>query len=121
MNLNHLDLPASDISESREFFERYFGFKCTFEREDGLTVLLDEDGFALTISPLPPGEQLVFPTGFHLGFNVDSEDDLYETHRNVVSAGVTISRPMGKLAGAMTFHCLAPGGILVEVAYRPRS
>jgi catechol 2,3-dioxygenase-like lactoylglutathione lyase family enzyme len=121
MNLNHLDIPVSDVAQTRTFFERYFGFKEVFSREDGLTVLLDEDGFALTLSPLPEGQLMKFPVGFHIGFNVDCEDDLFEAHRKLVTAGVPIVRPVGDLAGAMTFHCHAPGPLLVEVAYRPRS
>ena len=119
MNLNHLDLPVSDLKQTRSFFERHFGFKEVYSREDGLSVLLDEDGFALTLSPLPEGEAANYPTGFHVGFNVDSEDDLFETHREILATGVPIVRPMGDLAGAMTFHCHAPGALLVEVAYRP--
>ena len=38
-----------------------------------------------------------------------------------MTSGVPIVRPLGDLAGAMTFHCQAPGPILVEVAYRPLS
>jgi catechol 2,3-dioxygenase-like lactoylglutathione lyase family enzyme len=121
MNLNHLDIPVSDIAQTRTFFERYFGFKEVFSREDGLTVLLDEDGFALTLSPLPEGQPMKYPVGFHVGFNVDCEDDLFEAHRKLVTAGVPIVRPVGDLAGAMTFHCHAPGPLLVEVACRPRS
>jgi hypothetical protein len=56
MTLNHIDLPVSDIVGAKTFFETYFGFGCVFEREDGLTVLLDESELALTLSPLPPGE-----------------------------------------------------------------
>ena len=121
MNLNHLDLPAADIELLAEFFAKHFSFKEVFHRDDGLTVLLDEDGFALTLSALAQGEPMKYPTGFHVGFNVDSEDDLFETHRALISAGVPIVRPMGDLAGAMTFHCKAPGDLLVEVAYRPRN
>jgi catechol 2,3-dioxygenase-like lactoylglutathione lyase family enzyme len=121
MNLNHLDLPVSDIAQTRAFFERHFGFKEVYSREDGLTVLLDEDGFALTLSPLPEGKPVSYPDGFHVGFNVDCEDDLFEVHRTLVTAGVSIVRPLGDLAGTMTFHCHAPGSLLVEVAHRPRS
>ena len=120
MNLNHLDLPITDIAQTCTFFERHFGFKEVYSREDGLTVLLDEDGFALTLSPLPEGESARYPNGFHVGFNVDSEDDLFEAHRKLLASGVPIVRPLG-VAGAMTFHCHAPGPLLVEVAYRPRS
>lgn len=121
MNLNHLDLPVCDVGASRSFFERYFGFKCIFVRGDGLIVLLDEDGFALTLSQLPSEETLKYPTGFHIGFNVDSEDDLFEVHKLIVTAGVPIVRAIGKFEGATTFHCLAPGPILVEVAYRSKA
>ena len=100
--------------------KRHFGFRCIFAREDGLTVLLDEDNFALTLSPLPDGEKLRFPTGFHIGFNVDNEHELYEVHGRLAAAGIPIARPPGDLGGALTFHCDAPGPILVEVAYRPR-
>ena len=81
MNLNHLDLPVADTHATGEFFKHYLGFKVAFSRDDGLIVLLDEDGFALTLSPLAQGETTNYPSGFHLGFNVDSEDDLFEAHR----------------------------------------
>ena len=120
MKLNHIDLPVIDPASVRIFFERHFDMRCIFSGEDGLTVLLDEDGAALTLSPLPSGEALKYPTGFHIGFNLDNEDELFEIHGRIVAAGVPVVRPLGDLAGAMTFHCEAPGPILVEVAWRPR-
>jgi catechol 2,3-dioxygenase-like lactoylglutathione lyase family enzyme len=62
MRLNHLDLPVTDTCATKAFFERHFGFKTIFEREDGLVVMLDDARFALTLSPVPtnsPGEVLV--------------------------------------------------------------
>jgi len=120
MNLNHLDLPVADTGATQAFFVQHFGFRNIFSREDGLIVMLDEDGFALTLSPALNGAVAEYPGGFHVGFNVDSEDDLFEIHKALVLAGVPIIRPMGELAGAMTFHCHAPGPVLVEIAYRPR-
>ena len=120
MNLNHLDLPVPNTLETQAFFVQHFGFKPVFSRDDGLVVLLDEDGFALTLSPSSSDSRLDYPSGFHVGFNVDCEDDLFEVHRTLVVAGVPIARPIGDLGGAMTFHCQAPGPVLVEVAYRPR-
>jgi len=118
MKLNHIDLPVVDIAATRLFFEAHFEMRCIFTREDGLTVLLDEDGLALTLSPLPYGEALKYPTGFHVGFNLDHEHELFEVHERLVAAGVPIVRPLGDLAGAMTFHCQAPGPILIEIAWR---
>ena len=120
MKLNHIDLPVIDPASVRIFFEKHFHMKCVYSREDGLTVLLDEDGSALTLSPLPSGEPLKYPTGFHIGFNLDNEDELFQLHGRIVAAGVPVVRPLGDLAGAMTFHCEAPGPILIEVAWRPR-
>jgi len=120
MKLNHIDIPTTDIAAGCSFFERHFGFRCIFMRDDGLTVLLDEDDFALTLSPLADGETMHYPTGFHIGFNVDDEHTLYEMHRRLAAADVPIVLDPVDLGGALTFHCHAPGPILVEVAYRPR-
>jgi catechol 2,3-dioxygenase-like lactoylglutathione lyase family enzyme len=121
MKLNHIDLPVTDIPAARAFFVTHFEMRCIFEREDGLTVLLDEDGCALTLSGLRQGEAPNYPKGFHIGFNLDNQDELFEVHGRMASAGVRIVRPLGDLAGALTFHCEAPGPILVEVAWRPRT
>lgn len=118
MNLNHLDLPVNDIVGARDFFAAHFGFRCIFERADGLTVLLDECNFALTLSPLPAHESARYPTGFHVGFNLDREEQLLAVHRRLAAAGVEIVRPLGELGGALTFHCMAPGPLLVELSWR---
>lgn len=120
MNLNHLDLPVPNTRKSQAFFVRHFGFRPVFSRDDGLIVLVDEDGFALTLSPIASESHLSYPDGFHVGLSVDSKDELLETHGSLVAAGVPIARPIGELGGALAFHCHAPGAILIEVAYRPR-
>lgn len=120
MNLNHVDLPVADITGVRAFFEKYFGFWCVFERGDGLTVLLDSANFALTLSTLKRGEDQGYPSGFHVGFNLQSEVEFNTAYQSFVSGGVEIVMPPGDLGGALTFHCNAPGGLLVEVAWRPQ-
>jgi catechol 2,3-dioxygenase-like lactoylglutathione lyase family enzyme len=119
MNLNHIDLPVSDIAGARAFFERHFGFRCILAREDGLTVLLDDAGFALTLSAVPPGEKLAYPTGFHVGFNVPGEQELRSKHAELAAAGSAIVRPLGMLGGALTFQCQAPGPLTIEMGWRP--
>jgi lactoylglutathione lyase len=120
MHLNHLDLPVTDIRGTREFFEKYFDFRCVFERSDGLTVLLDPSDFALTLSPCEQGDRPSYPTGFHVGFNLSTKSDLMNAYQRLSSGGVEIVRPLGDLGGALTFHCNAPGLICVEVAWRER-
>lgn len=118
MRLNHLDLPVADTVGVRRFFESHFGFHCVFERADGLTVLLDEAGFALTLSALVEGEAQRFPTGFHVGFNLPDESTFRRVCENLARAGVEIVRPIGELGGALTCQCYAPGRLLVELAWR---
>lgn len=121
MQLNHLDLPVPKTSETKAFFVEHLGFKCVFDRDDGLTVLIDEAGFALTLSPLPTDESLMYPTGFHVGFNFQEESQLIRAHDRLVAAGLEVVRPLGQFGGALTFQCNAPGPILVEFGWRPRA
>lgn len=121
MLLNHLDLPVPQTSETRDFFVKNLGFQCIFERDDGLAVLIDEAGFALTLSPLPRGEALRYPTGFHIGFNFQEESRLIQVHERLVATGAEIVRHLGQLGGALTFQCKAPGPLLVEFGCRPNT
>ena len=42
MRLNHLNLTVPEVSRTREFFEKYFDFRCVFERgRDTLAVLME--------------------------------------------------------------------------------
>ena len=51
MKLNHLNLSVPNVSETREFFETYFGFRCVVNRgRDTLAVLVGDDGFVLALS-----------------------------------------------------------------------
>ena len=120
MQLNHLDLPVPHTSETKSFFVDHLGFRCVFDRDDGLTVLVDEAGFALTLSPLPNDESLIYPTGFHVGFNFQEESQLLQALDRFVAARFEVIRPLSLLGGALTFQCFAPGPVLVEFSWRPR-
>jgi hypothetical protein len=39
-------------------------------------------------------------------------------HASLHDSGVAILRAPGMLGGALTFQCLAPGGVVVEVGHR---
>lgn len=121
MRLNHLDVPVTDTLSTKAFFEKHFGFKAILVRDDGLVVMLDEAGFAFTLSSVPDNSVSEFPSGFHVGFNLATESELRSAHQRLVDAGVPIVRPLGMLGGALTFHCTAPGAVLVELAWRDNS
>lgn len=115
MILNHLDLPVTNIQKTKAFFETYFSFKCIFERADGLTVLLDKIGFALTLSL---SEHEIYPNGFHLGFMLRTEKELLDNYEKFLNSDVKIVRKLGILGEALTFQILAPENILVELSWR---
>ncbi len=117
MKLNHLDLPVPDITATQHLFETHFGFNC-FYKDDGLVVLKDEVGFALTLSSLPDDRKFDFPPGFHIGFIVKEEDTLRTIYAKLIASGVDIIYPLGQLGGALTFQFHAPGSVLVEVSWR---
>lgn len=119
MKLNHMDLPVADVAGVKEFFITHFGFRLVSERDDGLTVLVDEAQFVLTLTVLLEDEKTPYPSGFHLGFNLATEAELRDVHDRLTAAGADIVRPLGMLGAALCFHCLAPGAVLIELAWRP--
>ncbi len=117
--LNHVDLPVADVPATASFFESHFGFRPVMRRPDGLTVLLGDDGFALTLSPLVDGCDGNWPAGFHVGFNLRDEGDFHALQARLRDGAIPFVRDNVRFGGAETFQVLAPGGVLVEIALRP--
>lgn len=117
--LNHVDLPVADVPAAALFFESHFGFRPVMRRPDGLTVLMGDDGFALTLSPLVAGCDGGWPEGFHVGFNLRDAGDFQALHARLKHGAVPFVRENARFGGAETFQVQAPGGLLVEIALRP--
>ena len=117
MRLNHLDLPVRDIDAARQFFERHFGFRCLHAVPARLAVLADRADFRLVLSAVASGASPDFPSGFHIGFLLPTDDAVHECHARL-AADAPIVRPLGRLAGAPTFHCHAPGPVPIEISCR---
>jgi catechol 2,3-dioxygenase-like lactoylglutathione lyase family enzyme len=119
VRLNHLDLPVPDVAETRDFFERWFGFihERTLGR-DGLSILRDDGGLVLVLSRRQDRGAQSYPEPFHIGFHLDDADAVRELHERLTAAGHSIEPP-SEQRGAFCFYFIAPGDILVEVAHRP--
>ena len=118
MRLNHLDLPVADIAATRDFFETWMGF--THEKtlgQDGLAILRDESGLVLVLSRLQRDGAQGFPSSFHIGFHLESEEAVRALHARLRGAGHALDAPTHQ-RGAYAFYFMAPGDILVEVAHR---
>jgi catechol 2,3-dioxygenase-like lactoylglutathione lyase family enzyme len=119
MALNHLNLTVPDVPRTREFFEKYFGFRCIAERAgDTLSVMRDESGFVLTLNNFDKATEVEYPGAFHIGFMQDSRQRVDEMHRRLKADGFD-AKPPHEFHGAWTFYFRAPGGFLVEVFHQP--
>ena len=118
MKLNHLNLSVPNVSETREFFETYFGFRCVMSRgRDTLAVLVGDDGFVLALSNFDKATSVEYPGAFHIGFMQDSRVRVDEIYESLKSGGFT-TEPPREFHGAWTFYLRAPGGFVVEVGHQ---
>jgi lactoylglutathione lyase len=120
MRLNHLNLTVPDVTQTREFFETYFGFKPVVVRgRDTIAVLVDESGFTLTLSNFEKATEVEYPGAFHVGFMQESRQQVDEIHRKLKAGGFD-AEPPKEFHGAWTFYLRVPGGFLVEVGHQHR-
>jgi catechol 2,3-dioxygenase-like lactoylglutathione lyase family enzyme len=118
MKFNHINLPVADVVASAQFFEKYFGFKCTgVKGNDMLAVMEGADGFILVlmVNSFNRNGNNTYPDAFHIGFLVDSHEQVAEVYDRLVQGGVTVTQPPGSLRGGFGFYFNAPGNILTEV------
>jgi catechol 2,3-dioxygenase-like lactoylglutathione lyase family enzyme len=115
MTLNHIHLAATDLSATRLFYERYFGF--AFEREHGQGVFLrDEKGFLMALDPT--SEQIRLPSWFHVGFCQGSEAVVHQLYERMVRDGADIVRALLAEQGEYASYYVAdPDGRWVEVSW----
>ena len=120
MGLNHINLTVPEVSQSRAFFEKYFGFRCVADRgRDALSVLIDDSGFVLTLSNFEKVNKVEYPGAFHIGFMQDSSERVDEIYRRLKADGYE-AEPPREFHGAWTFYLKAPGGFLLEVGHQHR-
>ena len=115
--LNHANLPVADVAALRDWFVQHFGFTVLSVRgEKGFAVLRGTDGFILNI--MRDKDDAGFPENFHVGFFLDTTDEVRAKHAEFVQANQQpgdieqLNRGGWK---SLTFYCRAPNNILVEV------
>lgn len=119
MRLNHLDLFVSDVSKARGFFETFFGFHCEATKgKDALSILKDESGFVLVLSQFRKDSPTQYPTDFHIGFLLETQQAVRDTYERFTSAGVEIVYPLNERRGSLMFYCRVPDSVLIEVSAR---
>ena len=114
MDLNHMNLRVRDAGACRDFYQRHFGFRPAFDSDGGFFVRND-DGFLLAL--IPAEEHSPLPAGFHIGFGLDSADEVDALHGSLRADGVSTTdiedfRPSEEY---VTFRCNDPDGTEVEI------
>ncbi|UAY54879.1 VOC family protein [Arachidicoccus terrestris] len=85
MRINHLNLVVNDVQKTTVFFETYFDFQCKVVKGDNIiAVLQNPDKFSLVIMQSKTGDT-DYPKDFHIGFMLDSPDEVDDLHRKLLS------------------------------------
>jgi lactoylglutathione lyase len=112
MRVNHLHLMVPDVPAASAFFEKYFELRKA-SGNAGLTVLLDDGGFVLTLMKMNSKSSRTYPENFHVGFFVESESTVDAIRNRMIADGLEVAAP--RREHAYSFYVSAPGGFLVEV------
>lgn len=117
MHLNHLDLSVPDVAAAVSFFETGFGFSLLQTKgRDGMAIMNGSGGFVLVLTR---AAEPYYPKTFHIGFLQPSEEAVLAAYARVIAAGIDAPNPPSSMRGSLGFYCNVPGGILVEVSFRP--
>lgn len=114
MKLNHLNLAVSDVPEARDFLQKYFGLRPAAPGTASFALLLDDDGFVLTLMKAGENSEAKYPASFHIGFRQENEEEVNQINRRLQDDGFEV-KPPRRFHGSWTFYFNAPGGFLVEV------
>jgi catechol 2,3-dioxygenase-like lactoylglutathione lyase family enzyme len=119
MKLNHANLTTTDVAALSGFFVSHFGFEQLDMRgKEAFAVLRGTDGFVLNLMK-PSSNDGPYPSGFHVGFFVESPATVRTKQAELAEAGFDAGDVQELTRGGArttTFYCNAPGGVLVEVA-----
>jgi lactoylglutathione lyase len=114
MKLNHINLAVNDVPEARQFLEAHFGLRPVGEGHKNFVILLDGDGFVLTLMGVGRDNAVSYPKTFHIGFIQPSDADVDGINQRLKDAGVDVEAP-SQQHGAWSFSFRAPGGFWIVV------
>lgn len=83
-SIDHVCLRVHSVSESREYYERIFGFTCTPKEGDNLTLLVESNTIHFFIRQTDNAHDFI--SNQHIAFEVDSLDQVVG---NLETSGIT--------------------------------
>lgn len=118
MDLNHIQLNTKDVKAAAEFYGRYFGF--TTQKADGEAMFIwNKHGFMMAVNPL--AENPVFPDWFHIGFRLETPEEIKSLYHRLVEEKIPIKAALNNDDAFLFFRCIDPSGYVVEVFWAPVS
>lgn len=117
MRLNHLNLCVRDLSEAKDLFQNLFDFEVEQQKGDAILVMNDRCGFTLVLSNPQAfgGEAPVYPEGYHVGFIVDTPEEVDRFCDRLTAASMHDGTRPRNIRGGYSLYFTALGGILFEV------
>ena len=118
MQLNHLNLCVTDLTEARSFFQNCFDFQFLEQKGKALLVMTDGYGFTLVLmNPQALGNEMrPYPEGFHVGFLLETNDQVDKMYHRLVAANIQLAHEPRKMRGGYGFYFTALNAILFEVS-----
>lgn len=115
MTLNHVHLGTKNLAAIQKFYETYFGFSLKFAHGSGV-FLSNASGFLIAIDPVP--ELPKFPEWYHLGFCLETSEEVFAIYEKVKSGQANIVREMLSEEGEFaSFFVKDPDGNKIEVSW----
>ncbi|GCE06687.1 VOC family protein [Dictyobacter aurantiacus] len=118
MRLNHINLCVDDLVMARDFFQNYFDFRLQEQKGDAVAVMDDGHGFLLVLSNMHAFKSEVkpYPENFHLGFILETSDQVDQAYDRLAAAGLPLPQQPKKVRGSYGFYFTALNDILFEVS-----
>ncbi|MBW2524872.1 MAG: VOC family protein [Deltaproteobacteria bacterium] len=111
--LNHVNLVVSDVDRAAEFYQGLFGMERQSEHDAFVFLACGETDLALVA-----GRPLIHRR-FHLGFRVDSRQEVDAWLERVRAHGAPITHGPAEYEHYYTFSCRDPDGYALEIYYEP--
>ena len=112
MNLNHINLTVTEVTEAANFLEKYFGLH-NLGGNNGFMGLSDDNGLILTLMKTRRTEADLYPETFHIGFGQESKEQVNQLYQRLKDDGFDVKPPEQHYA--WTFYVQASGGFTVEI------
>src|SRR5690606_9853097 len=116
LTLNHINLTVDDVPAAKKFLAKYFALRDQMPESKNKTIgfVFDDNGMVITLIKAEKGENVTYPSSFHIGFMQATPDDVNRINQQLKADGYDVEPP-SRQHGAWTFYFTAPGGFLIEV------